>query len=111
MIPRWLPASSVAFAAAFAIIYVFAVERNWALFTYHPALGTFGMFTTPAKGGPSMYWYGWIATSALGAAVIAAIVAVLPATLTRRLWPCLSWAVPLVVICVFAFLLRGYFLR
>ena len=111
MIPRWLPVFSTSFAVASAIIYFLAVEWNGALFTYHPALGTFGILTTPAKAGPSMYWYGWMTTSALGGGAIAAIVSVLPEAVTRRIWPCLSWAVPLCIILAFAILLRGYFLR
>ncbi len=111
MIPRWLPVFSVTFAVAYATLYYFAVRQNWALFTYHPALGTFGIFTTRAQGGPSMFWYGWIATAALGGAAIAALASALPARVTRRLWPGLSWAVPLCAILAFAFLLRGYFLR
>jgi len=109
--PRWLPVFSVVFAAAASIAYVFAVARNWALFTYHPALGTWGVLTTPAQAGPSMYWYGWMTTAAVAAAAIAAIVSRLPGGLTRRIPPCLAWAVPLVCMLVFVYLLRGYFLR
>lgn len=111
MIPRWLPAFSVAFAIAYAVIYFLAVQQNWALFTYHPALGTFGVLTTPAQGGPSMYWYGWMATSALGGAAVAALAAALPPAMTRWLSPWLSWAVPLCAMLAFVFLLRAYFLR
>jgi hypothetical protein len=32
---------SVAFAVAYAVIYVIAIEYNLALFTYHPASGSF----------------------------------------------------------------------
>lgn len=52
-----------------------------------------------------------MATAALGAGALAAFVCLLPERLTRRLWPCLAWAVPVCVIVVFAVLLRGYFLR
>jgi hypothetical protein len=27
------------FAAAFAVVYLLAVQENWALFTYHPKVG------------------------------------------------------------------------
>ena len=43
------------FAAAFAVIYVLAVEFNWALFTYHPKPGEWGWLVEPAKNGPPMY--------------------------------------------------------
>jgi hypothetical protein len=109
--PRRFPAFAITFAVAYAILYALAVDRNWALFTYHPALGTFGALTTPATAGPTMFWYGWIATAALGAAVAATIVSVLPNGVTRRLWPGLAWVVPAGAIVFFAFLLRRFFLR
>jgi hypothetical protein len=97
------------FAAAFAVIYVFAVEQNWALVTYHPRIREWGWLVEPARSGPAMYWYGWLATSALGA--VAASLVALP--LTRRwtppLW--LGWVIPLIVMAVFVYLLRGFFLR
>jgi hypothetical protein len=102
---------AIVFAAAYAVIYVFAVEQNWALFSYHPATNTFGPFVSKAPAGPSMYWYGWMSTAAIGAGVLAALVAALPDSLTRRVPPFLAWAVPLCALVAFAFLLRGYFLR
>ena len=39
------------FAAAFAVIYVFAVQYNWALFTYHPKIGEWEWLAQPAKNG------------------------------------------------------------
>jgi hypothetical protein len=33
---------AIAFAAAYSVIYVVAMHVNFALFTYHPALGEFG---------------------------------------------------------------------
>ncbi|MEJ0074911.1 MAG: hypothetical protein WDO17_05620 [Alphaproteobacteria bacterium] len=102
---------AIVFAAAYAVIYVFAVEQNWALFTYHPATNTVGPLTTKAPAGPSMYWYGWMSTAALGAGVLAALVAALPEGLTRKIPPLLSWAVPLCAIVAFCFLLKGFFLR
>jgi len=102
---------AVTFAAAYAVLYVLAVDQNWALFTYHPATNTFAPLTGKAPAGPSMYWYGWMTTAALGAGVLAALVSLLPAGLTRRIWSGVAWAVPLCVIVVFAFLLKGYFLR
>ena len=97
------------FAAAFAVIYIFAVEQNWALFTYHPRIREWGWLVEPARSGPVMYWYGWLATSALGA--IAASLVALP--FARRWTPpvWLGWAIPLIVMAVFVYLLRGFFLR
>jgi hypothetical protein len=109
---RRLPVIVVVFSAAYALLYAAAVNWNLALFTYHPALGTFGWLTTPAQAGPSMYWYGWMSTAALGAAALAVLAAfILWENAARRLWTCLAWAVPAVAMLVFAFLLRGFFLR
>jgi hypothetical protein len=108
--PRF-PVFAIVFAAAYAIIYVFAVEQNWALFTYHPVQNAVAPLTTKAPAGPTMYWYGWMSTAAIGAGVIAALAALLPLGATRRLWPGLAWLGPVCAIVAFCFLLRGYFLR
>ena len=105
------PVFTVIFAAVFSVVYVFAVEYNWALFSYAPATGTFAPLATPAAAGPTMYWYGWIATAASAAGAVAAIASFLPETLAKRVWPGLSWAVPVAVLIAFGYLLSGYFLR
>jgi hypothetical protein len=97
------------FAAAFAVVYLLSVEANWALVTYHPRINEWEFLTRPAKSGPAMHWYGWLATSFLVASAISALA--LP--LTRRWQPpvWIGWAVPLAVMVVFVYLLRSFFLR
>jgi hypothetical protein len=97
------------FAAAFAVIYVLAVEFNWALVTYHPRSGEWEWLTTPAKSGPAMYWFGWLMVSFLGAGAIS--LAALP--LTGRWGPpvWIGWAVPLAIMLTFVYLMRSFFLR
>jgi len=102
---------TVTFAAVFAIVYYLAVARNWALFSYGPAVGQWTLFTQAASAGPTMYWYGWIATSALAAAGMAALVAFLPQRLMQWLWPGFGWLVPAGSIAAFVYLLSGYFTR
>jgi hypothetical protein len=97
------------FAAAFAVIYLLAVEQNWALFTYHPKLGAWGWLVEPARTGPPMYWYGWLVTSTLGATSVS----LLSWPLVRR-WPAqfwLGWVVPLAAIFFFFYFFRDFFLR
>src|SRR5262249_1045668 len=53
------------FSAVFPALYLVATYFNLALITYHPAQAELRLFVSPAKAGPSMYWYGWIMTSAL----------------------------------------------
>lgn len=101
------------FSIAFAILYVLSMDNNWALFTYWPRSRDWYWLvaTPPPRGGPGMYWYGWLATSALGAAAAAAIAYVVPQRWTARLWPGLIWAVPAGAILVLIFILRGWFIK
>jgi hypothetical protein len=61
-----------AFAVAYPVLYIVCVYWNLALFTYHPALGVFGIGPNAPRSGPAMYWYGWIATALIGAAILSA---------------------------------------
>jgi hypothetical protein len=108
---RSLPTFTITFAAAYAILYVTAVEYNLALFTYHPAAEEFHFLVQPAKDGPAMYWYGWMASSALGSFSLAVIASWLPGGATTRLWSGWSWVVPLGVMAFFCYILRGFFIR
>jgi hypothetical protein len=108
--PRPFSVFVVVFAVVFAVVYVISVENNYALFTYHPAIYEFGAGVQTPKDGPAMYWYGWIATAGIVAALAGVIAYCLPVQLTRRLWSGLAWAAPLGVLAVFGYLLRNYFL-
>jgi len=105
------PSFAVTFAAVYAAVYYFAVDYNWALFSYGPAVGEWTLFTHPASAGPTMYWYGWIATSALAGAFAGLVVCLLPMSATRRLWSGLAWLVPVCAMAAFAYLLSGYWTR
>jgi hypothetical protein len=108
---RSLPVFVVVFALVYAVAYVISVEKNYALFTYHPALSEFGLFVEKPREGPAMYWYGWMATSGIAALLAGLIACFVPWHLARRLWSGLSWLVPVGVMVIFGYLLRGYFLR
>jgi hypothetical protein len=97
------------FSAAFALIYIFSVELNWAPFTYHPKIGQWGWLVEPARDGPPMYWYGWLVTSTLGAS--AASVIALPLLKSRPTQYWLGWTVPLLVMISVLYFFRGFFLR
>jgi hypothetical protein len=99
------------FSIAFAVLYAFAVVYNLALFTYHPQLKQFALLAEAPKAGPAMYWYGWIATSTLGAAFVALVTGALPQTWTQRVWSGFTWLIPAAVMAFFVYLLKGYFLR
>jgi hypothetical protein len=110
-VPRSFPVFAVVFAAVYAVAYIVCVMKNYALFTYDPSLGEFSAGVHKPKEGEAMYWYGWMATSGIAAGLVAFAACWLPESLTRRLWSGWSWAVPLVVMLLFCYLLRGYFLR
>lgn len=95
------------FSAAFAVIYVIAVEFNLAVVTYHPKTDTWGLLTQPATNGPAMHWYGWLITALVGALVISA----LSLPLTRRRIPpgWIGWGVPFLVMISFLYFLRSFF--
>jgi len=63
---------AITYGIAFAIIYTVLEQLNWPLFTYHPAVGKIDFWMQrPRSGeGPPMYWYGWLAFSFAGAAVV-----------------------------------------
>ena len=111
MKPRSFEVFAIVFAVVYALVYVFAVEANYALFTYHPALKEWGAGVEKARDGPAMYWFGWLVTSGIVAAVAGLAATALPEGVTRRLWPGWTWVVAIGVMAAFCYLLRNYFLR
>jgi len=99
------------FGIAFAVIYIASVYYNLALLTYHPQLVQWGVLAEAPKQGPAMYWYGWLLTSAFGAGAVAALSLALPERPFDRMWSLLVWLVPVAMILLMAYILRGYFLR
>jgi hypothetical protein len=110
-VSRSFPVFAIVFAVVYAIMYVIAVEKNYALFTYHPALEEFGFLVEKPREGPAMYWYGWMATSGIVALVAGLIACSMPTRIKQRLWSGWSWTIPLGVIFVFGYLLKGFFTR
>jgi hypothetical protein len=100
---------AITFAAVYAVAYYVVLRNNWPLFSYGPAVGEWTLFNHAASDGPTMYWYGWIATSAITAAVLGLIAAFLPEGFGRRLWSCPAWAVPACMMAAIIYLLGGYF--
>lgn len=113
-IGRAFPVFAIAFGVIYiAQVYLTAFQINLALITYHPQIGAWAALAeAPRQGqGPAMYWYGWLLTAGLGAAVLAALSLALPARPFDRVWSTLVWATPLVLIAFITYVLRGYFLR
>lgn len=97
------------FSAAFAVIYIASVEMNWALVTYHPKIRQWGWLVEPSRDGPPMYWYGWLATSVLGALAISVIAWPLLRSRPTQYW--LGWTAPLLVMVSVFYFFRDFFLR
>ncbi len=103
---------AVAFGIAFAVLYVVALKLDLALFTVYPSLGIVVPGTQHSRDAvdpalaflaPAMYWYGWVATAAIGAFVVGVVAALLPGQWTQRLWlgwSCVASAVAMLV-CVY----------
>jgi hypothetical protein len=108
---RSFPVFAIVFAIVYPVAYVIAVEQNYALFTYHPAIEEFGFLVERPKEGPAMYWYGWMATAGIIALVAGVIACLVPEQMTKRLWSGWSWAVPVAAMCFIGYLLRGFFMR
>jgi hypothetical protein len=70
----------IIFSAAYAVLYLGAMYYNLALFTYYPAAKQFYPLVpaTPQARGPAMFWYGWIATAALGALTLSVLSLAVP---------------------------------
>ena len=102
------------FSAAFAVIYVVCMYDNLALVSYFPRTRTWYWLTVtdlPKSAGPGMYWYGWLAVSALGAAAVATAALLLPARATDRASSIASWAVPSAAMVFLLVILRGWFIH
>jgi hypothetical protein len=97
------------FAATFAVVYLCAVEANWALVTYHPKIGEWEWLTRPSKSGPAMHWFGWLGTATLVSTSVSLLALPLVKRWSPPLW--IGWAVPLAVMAAFVYVLRNFFLR
>jgi amino acid permease len=114
----WFRRFSLAFGVAFAVLYTAALKWDVALFTVYPSLGVVLPGThhsrdvvAPSMGSvvPAMYWYGWIATAALGALVAGLVAALLPARWTQRFWPGWVWVVPVTAMLACVYLTMPWF--
>ncbi|UFW47004.1 MULTISPECIES: DUF1446 domain-containing protein [Bradyrhizobium] len=89
-----------------------ALAKDVALFTVFPSLGIVLAGThhsrdvaDPAMGflAPAIYWYGWAATAALGALIVALVAASFAQRLARYIWPGWVWLIPALsmIACVY----------
>ena len=93
------------------MIYMICEMRNWPLFTYHPGTNRVDLFWAAAvkDEGPAMYWYGWTATTLIGAGGARAARHDAAGKHDARKIPLsLIWIVPLAAIPVLIYALRFF---
>jgi hypothetical protein len=99
------------FSAAFAVIYAVVLDYNWAAITYHPKIGVWDLGTTPSRDGPAMYWYGIVLTSLVAALIATAIAALVPESVTKKIWSGFTWLLPVGSIVFLVWLLLPYYTK
>ena len=104
-----IPIFAVAFTVAYAVIYAICTELNLPLLTYHPAIGELDFLWKSEKRGPSMYWYGWMLTSLVGALLLAWIATLVPEQWLQRAitFGCVGAAAYLILYSLALFVLRS----
>jgi uncharacterized membrane protein YhaH (DUF805 family) len=55
-----------------------------------------------------MYWYGWIANSALGASILGLLAALLPGKIRGKIPLALAWITPVALLPVVIYSLKFY---
>ena len=101
---------AIVFGVATCVIYVISDMAGLPLFTYHPGTDRIDLGWAPARRdeGPAMYWYGWIATSVLGAAVLGGLATMLPEKVAKKIPLPLVWIVPVLLTPVLIYSLKFF---
>ena len=103
-------AFALVFGICFAVFYVLCDMAALPMFTYHPGTDRIDPgFAPPRRDeGPAMYWYGWIANSALGAFILGLLAAALPEKIRSKIPLALAWVVPVVLLPMLIYSLKFY---
>jgi hypothetical protein len=98
------------FAIATPVIYTACEMQNWPLFTYHPGTNRLdlGWAAAVKDEGPAMHWYGWTATTLIGAGVLGLLATKLPESTMRKIPLSLTWITSLAAIPVLIYALRFF---
>jgi hypothetical protein len=101
---------ALVFGVSFAVLYVVCDIAGFPMFTFHPGSDRIDLGFTRARPdeGPAMYWYGWIATSAVGAFIIALVATLLPQKVGGKIPLALAWIVPIALLPVLIYSLKFY---
>ena len=100
------------FAAAFAVIYLLAVEQNWALFTLPSETRYSGDWLGAAgQNGAAYVLVVWLADDVDVRRDLGELDSAWPLLRNRPVQFWLGWTVPLLIIVVFVYFFRDFFLR
>lgn len=100
--------SSVAFTSVYCVAYIAVLATDAALFRYYPLVGEWVWgWQRLEESGPSMSWYGLMASAALPA-VLAGVVSGGLALPDR--WRNHAWVPPVVAMVACVYLMRRFFI-
>jgi hypothetical protein len=100
--------SARVFTLMFGLGYAVAVYGNYPLFRYYPLVRRFSLHDIASRSlGPAITWYGWIATAAVVAVIVAAVI---PKRVGDRIPAAAFWIVPVIMFAAGCYRERGWFL-
>ncbi len=101
---------ALVFGLATPVLYVACEMQNWPLFTYHPGTDRVEWLYAPSvrNEGPAMYWYGWIATTLIGSAILGTLATMMPERIIRKIPLSLIWIFPVVAVPILIYALRFF---
>jgi len=101
------------FSIVFPLLYLPVMYFNLPVFTYVPKMHEFHLlrFVPPPVQGPGMFYYGWLLTAGIGAAVVALALSRAPEQSTARIPWSLAWIAPLIVVVALLDILSDWFTR
>jgi DNA-binding transcriptional LysR family regulator len=104
---------AVTFAVAGTVTYLLCLQFNWPMFTFHPAVNRLEWGWGPARSGegPTMYWYGWTATTVIAAAIAGFLATLLPESIAKKFPLILVWLLPILAIPYLIYDLRSWWLH
>jgi hypothetical protein len=101
---------AIVFAIASPIVYVVSELGRLPLFTFHPGTNRidFGWADAHPGQGPAMYWYGWLATTLIVAALLGWLATLLPRRAAKKIPLFLIWLLPLPALAILAYVLMPF---
>ena len=103
----------IAFSLTAMVVYVLSDFLGWALFTFHPGTGRLEWGQMPPRRGegPVMYWYGWVATTAIVSPIVALLATFLPEHVTRRIPLAILWLLPILAVPIMFYTLMSFWTK